>query len=684
MARNDANGLFWETEVKTIRQRGAQGTESKDRSTKTKTQRIKTFGPLPATPDTGWRPPTEFPRLDSAKMISIDVETYDPELTTKGPGPRRDGRMVGICVGTDDGSKWYFPFGHSVGTEYNLPEEAVIAWARDNLSGSQDKVGANMSYDLDYLESYGVKVGGRLLDVQIAEPLLDENRFSYSLNILAQEYLGTGKVSSELQKWVSAAYREPNYRKEIWRCSPIIVGPYGEGDAHLPIEIISRQLSRLESEGLMPLFDIESRLIRPLLAMRRRGVRVDIPAAMRLDDDLSARIDLAQSRLNSAAGGPIDVNLAVDLKRLFDREGVEYPRTDKGNPSFTKEWLEQGLHPACIEVMEVRKLTKYRDTFVRGYILNSHINGRIHGLFHQLKGDENGTVSGRMASSNPNLQNIPSRDPEWGWRIRALFLPEEGEYWGRHDWSQIEYRFLAHFARGPGSDEIRRRYSEDPTTDYHEMTLDLVAPAASWDISTPSLRKERRKPVKNINFGLCYGMGEAKLAADLHLNRSEASQLFGAYHTAVPFVKMTYDAASNVAKERGYIVTVLGRRARFDLWQDSSKWNSIGYPLVRAQQEYSGKPLSRAYTHKALNRLLQGSAADLMKVAMVNIFESGIPSVLGSPLVTVHDELGHSVPKTSEGIEAMREVKNIMESCMKLRVPIIAEEELGPSWGEVK
>lgn len=434
----------------------------------------------------------------------------------------------------------------------------------------------------------------------------------------------------------------------------------------------------------MPLFDIESRLIRPLLAMRQRGVRVDVEGAKKLDDELTALIDLAQARLNSAAGGPIDVNVAADLQRLFDREGVQYPTTAKGNPSFTKEWLEASRHPACHEVTEVRKLTKYRDTFVRGYILNSHVNGRVHGLFHQLKGDDNGTVSGRMASSLPNLQNIPNRDPEWGWRIRALFLPEDGEYWVRHDWSQIEYRFLAHFARGPGSADIRRRYSEDPTTDYHDMTLDLVAPSAGWDVSTPAFRKIHRKPVKNINFGLVYGMGEPKLASDLGLTSTEAKPLFAAYHTAVPFVKVTYNAASQAARERGFITTVFGRRARFNLWQDSSSWNSQGYPRERAEKEYPGKILTRAYTHKALNRLLQGSAADLMKIAMVQIAESGIPDVIGCPLVTVHDELGHSVPKTLAGIEAMQEVKHIMETCMELRVPIIAEEEMGPNWGEAK
>jgi DNA polymerase I-like protein with 3'-5' exonuclease and polymerase domains len=617
-------------------------------------------------------------------MIAVDVETYDPDLLTKGPGPRRDGKMVGLCIGTDDGRSWYFPFGHEVEPHLNLDRDAVLHWAKDELCrANQPKVGANLSYDLDYLLAADIDVAGSLYDVQIAAPLLDENRRSYSLDSLSQDYLGEGKVKGALQEWVGRAYQDGNYRKHVWHTSPRLVGPYGEGDADLPIRLMKKFVPMLREQGLMDLFSIESRLIMPLLKMRQRGVRVDLVAAQLMDDELSERIELAQEMLNAAAGGPIDVDVNADLKRLFDREGVEYPLTEKGNPSFGKEWLMYHPHPACKLIIEVRKLLKYRDTFVRGYIFGMQINGRIHGQFHQLKGDENGTVSGRLSSSLPNLQNIPARDPEWGPRIRALFIPEGGEEWVRHDWSQIEYRFLAHYAQGKGADIIRDRYGADPETDYHEMTLDLVAPAAGWDISTPPLRKQRRKPVKNINFGLAYGMGENKLAADLGLDHAAAADLFSAYHSAVPFVKHTYNLASNRAKDAGFIKTILGRRARFELWQDARKWNSVGVARDEALTRY-GPDIVRAYTHKALNRLLQGSAADMMKVAMVKIHESGVPSVLGCPLLTVHDELDHSAPTSAAGREAVAEVKHIMETCLPLKVPVIADEESGPNWGQVK
>ena len=679
-------GFFWAEVEKTAKQRGGGGFVT-SRAPKRKGEKRQNPAqdrsrPLPAVPDTGWVTPTEFPRLERALALSVDVETYDPDLLTKGPGVRRDGYMVGLSIGTDDGRGWYFPFGHAEGADLNLDPAAVIAWAKDELGrDNQPKIGANLSYDLDYLLEAGVEVRGKLRDVQIAAPLLDENRFTYSLDSLSLDYLGIGKDKSAMAEWIQKAYGENNYRKDIWRTSPALVGPYGVADATLPMRLMDHLQKEIDAEGLSLLFEVESALIMPLLQMRRRGVRVDLAAAQRLDDELTVGILSAQKALDDAAGGPIDVDTSKDLQRLFDRAGVEYPRTEKGNPSFTKEWLEFSTHPACALITEVRTLTKLRDTFVRGYILNAHINGRVHGQFHQLKTDENGTVSGRLSSSGANLQNIPSRDPYWGPRIRALFIPEEGEDWVRHDWSQIEYRFLAHYATGPGSDEVRRRYNESPETDYHEMTLDMVAPVAGWDISTADLRKQKRKPVKNINFGLAYGMGEAKLTSDLGLDRSAGSKLFSAYHRAVPFVKKTYDRASEIAKDRGYIKTILGRRARFVMWQGTDKWNSPAFREEEAQKEY-GNARVRAFVHKALNRLLQGSAADMMKLAMVRIHQSGAPAILGCPLLTVHDELDHSKPRTPAGDEATAEIKNIMETCLPLRVPVIADEDRGPNWGE--
>ena len=634
-------------------------------------------GPLPPIPDTGWVTPTEFPDLSGARQIAIDCETKDVDLLEKGPGVRRGARIVGLAIGTDDGFRAYYPMRHEVEPQYNLDPATVMRWASANLSRpNQPKVGANLGYDLDFLIAEGVQVAGPFHDVQVAEPLLDENQFSYSLGSIAQRRLGEGKKGSELRKWVERAYgtKGEGYRGEIWRCPPRLVGPYAEGDADLPLRILAHQLPLLEAEGLLRVWETESKILPIMVKMRQRGVRVDLERAKQLDSELSAAINTAQNRLDSAANREVKVNAAESLKSLFDALGVQYPTTAKGNPSFIKEWLEHHPHPAAQLVMQVRKLTKLRDTFIRSYILNNHINGRIHCMFNQMKGDDSGTVSGRFSSSNPNLQNIPSRDPEWGPKIRSIFLPDEGEEWVRHDWSQIEYRFLAHFGIGANAEVVRGMYRDDPDTDFHMMTLQLLG----WG-------PEMRKPAKNVNFGLVYGMGPQTLADNIGMSLDEATEkVFVPYHARMEFVKKTYDRAAARAAEKGFIRTISGRRARFDMYE-KAKWSAEKSLLPHDQALAAwGPALKRAMTHKALNRLLQGSAADLMKEAMVAIDASGVPGVVGPALLTVHDELDHSTPKTNAGREAMLECRHIMETVMKLKVPIIADMESGPNWGECK
>jgi DNA polymerase I-like protein with 3'-5' exonuclease and polymerase domains len=673
--RDDSVGFFWED----IQQR---------RSGKVTYDRI-----IPAVPDTGWSAPTEFPRLADAMVLGLDCEAKDIALVEKGPGYRREGEekahIVGIAVGTPDGGRWYFPMRHSVAPEQNLNPDAVLAWARDNLcTPGQVKVGANIGYDVDALWSEGVPVTGPFIDVQHAEALLEPNRFTYNLDALAQSYLSESKVSDDLKDWIIRAYGDDdNYRAHIHAAPPCLVGPYAEGDVDLPLRIWERQKPRLEQELMMGLFDLETELIPLMIRMRQRGVRVDIEYAKRLDDELTQSMAALDAKLAAVAGRPVNVDSRDDLAAMFDAAGVAYPRTATGKPSFVKEWLEHLDHPAGDLVRERRKVQKYRNTFVRGYILDKHVHGRVYALFHQLKGDDNGAVSGRFSSSLPNLQNIPARDKYWGPKLRALFIPEDGEEWMAHDWSQIEYRFLAHYARGPSGATVRQLYNEQPDTDFHEMTLDLVAPYAGWDVSTKEERSYRRKPIKNINFGLCYGMGKPLLASQLGLNMTQADEIFTAYHAAVPFVKDTAKAATDAAQTRGYITTILGRRAKFDLWEP--RWNrdenkSKALPHHIAVERY-GSNIIRAYTHKALNALLQGSAADLMKKAMVEIARSGVESAIGVPLLTVHDELGHSMSRANKvHQEAAAEVQRIMETCMPLRVPVKAEQSFGINWGEAK
>jgi DNA polymerase I-like protein with 3'-5' exonuclease and polymerase domains len=674
--RNDSVGLFWEDEP-TKKERGANAP--------------RTLAPIP---ETGWRPPTFLPDLSAARVISLDCETWDPELVdykdaqgneVKGKGPgwaRGVGHIVGVSIGADGGGRWYFPMRHTVEPEYNWDPEVVLAWLREQLGRPhQPKVGANIIYDVGWLQQEGVRVRGILYDVQSAEALLDE-RAKVSLETLGVKYLNEGKDSNTMYEWLARSYGGPVsdvQRKNIWRCPPRLVGPYAESDADLPLRVIERQWPLLVREGLLDLFHMECKLTPLLIAMRFAGVRVHLGRAEELYDLLVKRAAEANVKLDMMAGSHVDVNRAETIARAFDACGVPYPKTAKGAPSFRKDFLEKLEHPIGVAIREVRKLEKLAGTFVQSYILNAHRNSMIYGQFHALRGDKNGTRSGRLSGSNPNLQNLPSRDEELAPMVRGLFIPDEGhKQWRRYDYSQIEYRFLIHFAVGPGSDDVRAFFNAHPETDYHDMTLDMVAPVAGWDVSTKELRKHRRKPLKNINFGLIYGMGLEKLTGDLGLAKAEGKKLFANYHKAVPFAKPTMEMCIQEAQSTGIVRTILNRASRFDLWEPTGYDNqgpALTYDL--ALRTYGN--IERAHTHKALNRKLQGSAADLMKMAMVRCWEEGVFDYTGVPRLTVHDELDFSDPGgKDDGFDYMQ---HVLETAIPLRIPVKADPEYGPDWG---
>lgn len=643
---------------------------------------------LPPYNTTRWRPissVSDLPSLRDAKIIALDTETCDPELTTKGPGVRRGAFIAGVAVGTDDGFRTYLPIAHDVGKEQNLDREHVLAWLRDNLGGNQTKIGANILYDLDMLAEAGVHVGGDIHDVQIADPLIDENLRHYNLGALAQRWLGEDKVDEELYGWAALAYGgQPNRRDQaqnIWRCPPSIVGPYAEGDVDLPLRIFAKQQTVLRQQELMELYDVERSLVPMLLAMRRRGVRVDVASATTLDERLAERAAVKRALLDSE--GVNANNSGGSLAAYCDRKGIKYPRTPQsvkadgrvsgGNPSFQGDWLEQQHDDVLKAVHEVRRLEKHGGTFLQGHILGHQLGGRIHCQFHPLRSDRSGAVSGRFSSSDPNLQNIPVRDEELGPLIRSMFLPEEGEDWASDDYSQIEYRFLVHYGRGASADAARERYRNDPATDFHKFVAELS--------------QIPRGPAKNINFGLVYGMGKETLASNLGRTLAEAEPIFAKYHETFPFIRELYEDCSTRARNRGHIMTALGRRRRFQFWEprdwdESRKVRDKG-PFTRDQAVamWGENNIRRAYTHKALNALLQGSAADLMKKAMSMIWKSGVCQVLGAPLLTVHDELAWSRARTQAAVEAHAEAVRIMRTCLPLRVPVLVSSGIGANWG---
>lgn len=632
----------------------------------------------PKIPKTGWKAPTSFPNLTAAKCIALDTETYDPGLLTKGAGwATGEGHIVGISVAVSKKDCWYFPMRHTVKPGQNLDPDKVLAWAKDNLTGSGKlKLGANITYDIGWLRREGVLIPPPYLDVQHAEALIDEQARSYALDTIANKYLGKRKVSAKMYKWLARFYggkANSTQGKNIYRCPPSLVGHYAEADATLPFEIWHCQKKIIEGEGLTEVLDIECRLIPMLLDMRFKGVKVDVGKAEEVRDSIQKTELLIGSRINALCGMEININASASIEKGFLKRGLSYPLTEKGNPSFTKDWLNNQSDILPKMISEARLHNKIRKTFLEGYILGKNRNGVIHCEFKQLKGAGGGTVSGRFSSANPNLQNIPSRT-ELGKQVRSCFIPHYGKWW-RGDSSQIEYRLLAHYAHGKGAKRIRKAYKKDSSTDYHAAASELIYKVTGV--------KLERKPTKTINFGLCYGMGEEALRQALGVTKEESHRLFDAYHTGLPFVKDTFNRCMLTAENTGLIKTFLGRRCRYNTFEE--QWGGKETVDNETVAALKWRQYKRAFTFTALNRLLQGSAADHLKKSMVLAYEAGVFQVIGAPALTVHDELDGSYDPSIKGhLQALKELKHIMQTSLKLRVPLLVDFEDGVNWGTCK
>ena len=603
-----------------------------------------------------------FPSLAGQGAIGIDCETFDPDLKTRGPGPHRDGYIAGIALGTEAGYRSYFPIAHEAGP--NLPKADVLSWLSRELQSDVPKIGANLIYDLAFLAADGVNVRGPLYDVQIAEPLLDETRLSYSLETLAQHYLGESKVQDQLETLIVERFGKKNPKANIWRAPSDIVAPYAVGDVDLPLRIFAKQKVELKKKGrLWDLFLMESKLIPMLLAMRQRGVRADLNRAERLYKELTTKQDEASAAIKAMTGIHIAPWNARSLAKIFAHLGLEFPRTPKTDaPSFTKAWLEYHPHPVTDLIRKVRHLNKLCETFIKGFILEGHVNGRIYTNFNQLRSDAFGTVSGRLSSSQPNLQQIPVRSSE-GKMIRSIFIPEENQRWFQNDWSQVEYRLIVNDAASrklPGAQAAADQYSNDEQADFHQIIADMTG--------LP------RDAAKTVNFGIAYGEGVNKLCISLGLSREKGAVLLHEYHLRAPFIKQLSNGYMQLAARTGEIETLLGRIRRFNMWE-IRRGDEVIYFRTRRRGS------RRAFTHAALNARIQGSAADIMKLAMVNIWESGICDVLGAPHLTVHDELDGSYHDDKAGREALRELKHLMEHVVKLMVPLRVDAGTGANWG---
>ena len=621
---------------------------------------MKTFTLFPTSSE--WLPPNSFPDLSQATEIAIDLETCDPNMERFGPGwPRKDGYIVGYAFAVD-GWKGYFPVAHQGGG--NLDKGIVERWVKRTLALPCDKIMHNAAYDTGWLKATGFEVNGRIIDTMLAAAVVDENRFSFALNSLGFDYLKDIKSEQGLKS--AAADFGVHPKKELWKLPAMYVGDYAEQDAALTLKLWHHLQTLLRKDEVESIFNLETDMLPILIDLTFKGIRFDGEKAEKLIKTMKKQEHDLLKSIKATAGAPVDIWAATSIANAFDKLNVTYPRTTAGAPSFTKSFLEGNAHPIAKMIVEARELNKTHGTFLQPYLDFSASDGRIHPHVNQLRSDEGGTVTGRLSMAQPNLQQVPARHEIIGPLVRSLFLPEEGDLWAANDFSSQEPRLLVHYATVlglPGADIMTRAYHEDAGTDFHQMVADMAG--------------IERKQAKTIGLGLMYGMGKNKLAAELDLPLDDASELINTFHNKVPFLRGTVDAVMRRIEKPssgGAIRTLLGRKCRFPLWEPTAWGVNKALPYEQAYADY-GSRIKRAGTYKGLNRLIQGSAADQTKAAMIALHKAGFRILL-----QVHDEVAVSV-KNREEAEAAAE---IMKNAVELEVPSRVDVELGNSWGEAK
>ena len=619
----------------------------------------RTIQPPLFAPETEWVKPEELKDLSHYKEIAVDLETCDPDLTTLGSGNVVGrGHIAGVAIAVE-GWAGYFPIGHEHGD--NLDKGLVLSWLKDVFKKEDTTfIFHNAMYDVCWLRAAGIQIKGKIVDTMIAASLINENRLSYRLDSLAKEYVGIGKDEKVLQEAAKAWTIDA--KKDMWRLPAMFVGQYAERDAESTLKLWQRLQSELYAQELFDIFNLETKLFPCLVDMRFKGVRVNLEKANKIKENLIFQEKNILHKIKKLTNIDVEIWAAASIAKVFEKLKLPFDKTEKtGAPSFTKNFLANHPNEIAQDIANAREINKAHTTFI-DTITKHSVKGRIHADINQIRSDAGGTVTGRFSMSNPNLQQIPARHKELGPMIRSIFIPEENCKWGSFDYSQQEPRILVHYAKLQnleGVDGIVEAYQKGDA-DFHQVVADMAG--------------IERKQAKTINLGLMYGMGKNKLMAELGLMKDSAEKLIQQYHHKAPFVKKLMDNVSRKANDRGKIRTLLGRACHFDLWQPVQFGVFKPLPLEQARKEYD-EPLKRAFTYKALNRLIQGSAADMTKKSMVCLYENGI-----IPHIQIHDEVDISV----ESDKKAEKIIEIMESTVELKVPNKVDYEQGNNWGEIK
>jgi len=618
--------------------------------------------------------------LNGIDTVAIDIETYDPNLKSKGSGAiRKDGFICGIAVATDNDLA-YFPLRHSDTFIDFKRDEKIWSVLNEKIFQNEKitKVFHNAMYDVCWIRAVtGMKMKGRIVDTMIAASVIDENRFKYSLDALSKDYLNEEKYKYDLQQktleWSGGTVKDP--MTNMHKLPASIVKEYAKQDVNLTYK-------------LWKLFD---KKIDEILYTKDDGEQKTCRQIFELETKLFLCRDQIIKAIESITTIHVDIWAAASIKKLLDHLCIkDYKVTPKSKmPQLPKDYLRKHNNKCLRMIAKAREYDKAVNTFIDGLLDYVH-EGRIHADINQIRSDTGGTVTGRFSMSNPNLQQIPAKG-YIGSKMRELFIPEEGCKWGSFDYSQQEPRIVVHYAIKlglPGTESLQDEFDRDDA-DFHQIVANMA------NIS--------RKQAKTINLGLFYGMGKIKLQRELGLDQRQAKELFNEYHGRVPFVRQLSQELIAFAKENKLLFTLYDRFCRFDRWETTNKeWNPETnrfnevplYTREQAEEAFKAEMLDKykenkidanymdyferyytpAFTYKALNRLIQGSAADMTKKAMVDLYEKGI-----IPHIQIHDELCFSITDHEPEL-----IKKTMEQTIPLEVKNKVDFESGLNWGTIK
>jgi RecA-family ATPase/DNA polymerase I-like protein with 3'-5' exonuclease and polymerase domains len=639
-------------------------------------------------PASDWQRPAELPDLRRAGVIGLDLETKDGGLHAgKGSGwPWGDGHICGVSVAyRADGNirAHYFPLRHPDSENFDC--EQLFAWLKDQIASGVHIVTQNGLYDWGWLRAEAGIVmppSEQLEEIGALATIVDENRHRYSLEALSAWRGLPGKDMELLEQAVIACGfpKKAKPQSHIWQLPARFVGSYAEADAANTLALFESLDPALDREGTRAAYRLEVDLLPMVHEMRRRGVRIDTAAAAQARDELLQKRDAAFAELSGKLGANIsmeEIGRTKWLAETFDQQGITYPHTEKGNPSFTagsSGWMHK--HPHWLPQLIV-KADKYNNAavkFLEIYILGHTVNGRIHAEIHPHRSDDGGARSLRFSYSSPPLQQMTSHDEELAPLIRGVFLPEEGEVWAKPDISQQEFRFIVHYAarhKLRKAAEAAERYHNDPDTDFHA----LVAEWTGLD----------RSSAKNANFAKSFGAGVRKFAAMIGKPESEARAIYERYDREMPFVLQLSRLCERAAKRDGYITLYDGARRHFDDWVAPAAWGKgEAAPCAREEAARRVKDpdhpwhrewIRRVETHKAMNALIQGSAARHTKLWMRECWREGIV-----PLLQMHDCLDCSVALP----EQAEQVAQLGREAVALGVPMQVDVKYGRNWGDAE